>query len=220
MRDDPGVFCTIHKEESTAPKALHRPTETIATIDVVASPEPQRFDYAALTPDVADAARAARDRIKARIHSTLYEIGRDLIDMKTRLGHGNFSLWVAAELSFSLRTAENYMKAAKFVEGKSETVALFPPRALYALAAPSAPREIVQEVLAAADAGTLIPVDEIRQRLSASAARQKSEPVKSTGHLRERAPVRSPSWRRKRCRRGRIRKKSTKHSKPNAMPKR
>jgi hypothetical protein len=174
MNDDPGV------EESAAPKASHRPTETITTINFVASPEPQRFDYTTLDdPVLAEDARAAITRIRARIHSSLYEIGLDLIDMKSRMGHGKFGRWVAAELSISLRTAENYMKAAKFVEGKSETVALFSPKAIYALAAPSAPPEVVQQVLAAADAGNLIPADEIRQRLSASAARRKPEPVKS-----------------------------------------
>jgi hypothetical protein len=185
MNDDPGVYS--HNEETGA---LDRPTETIATINVVASPEPQSFDYETLTPDLADAARAARDRIKAikaKIHSALYEIGRDLIDMKSRLGHGNFSLWVAAELNFSLRTAENYIRAANFIADKNETVALFSPKAIYALAAPSAPREIVEQVLAEADAGNLISADEIRQRLlnASAGAGRKPEVGKSAEPLKK-----------------------------------
>jgi hypothetical protein len=168
MNDDPGV-CSLNEETG----ALDRPIETI--ISLVASPEPG-FDYETLSPDVADAARAARDRIKAKFRSALYEIGRDLIDMKAKLGHGHFGRWVAAELDFSLRTAEIYMKASKFLEGKSESGAIlpFPSKAIYALAAPP---EIAQQVLAEADAGNLISADEIRQR--ASAARRKPEVVKS-----------------------------------------
>jgi hypothetical protein len=163
--NDPG-----HNEEGGP---LDRPIET--AMSFVASPEPG-FDYSSLNPDVADAARAARDRIKAikaKIHSARYEIGRDLIDMKRSLGHGNFRRWVVAELSFSLRSAENYMAAASFIADKIAPVALFPPKAIYALA--SAPPEIAQQVLAEADAGTVLSADEIRQRVNASAARRKPE---------------------------------------------
>ncbi len=41
------------------------------------------------------------------------------------------------------------MNAAAFVKGKSETVALLPPATLYQLAAPGAPTEIVEKVIAA-----------------------------------------------------------------------
>jgi hypothetical protein len=141
---------------------------------------PAAFDYASLDPALATDARAAIARIRARIRSARYEIGHDLIAIKSQMDHGTFGNWIAAELGITLRTAENYMNAAKFVEGKSESVSLLPPSAIYALAAPSAPTEIVQEVLAAVDAGTLIPVNEIRQKLNPAAdARRKLEAVKS-----------------------------------------
>jgi hypothetical protein len=141
---------------------------------------PAAFDYATLDPALAADARAAIARIRARIRSARYEIGHDLIAIKSRMDHGTFGNWVAAELGITLRTAENYMNAARFVEGKTEAISLLPPSAIYALAAPSAPSNIVQEVLAAVDAGTLIPVTEIRQKLNtAAAARRKPEAVKS-----------------------------------------
>lgn len=163
-----------HKEGTRA--AADWPTAAITTMNVVASPGAQRFDYATLDPTLAADARAAIAKIRARIRSARYEIGHDLIAIKSRMDHGTFGNWIAAELGITLRTAENYMNAAKFVEGKSESVSLLPPSAIYALAAPSAPTDIVQEVLAAVDAGTLIPVSEIRQKLNTSPdARRKDQ---------------------------------------------
>jgi hypothetical protein len=160
-QDDPGAYS--HKEGIGAP-----------------TDRPAAFDYASLDPALAADARAAIARIRARIRSARYEIGHDLIAIKSRMDHGTFGNWVAAELGITLRTAENYMNAAKFVEGKSEKISILPPSAIYALAAPSAPAAIVQEVLAAVDAGTVIPVNEIRQKLNtASDARRKLEAVKS-----------------------------------------
>jgi hypothetical protein len=148
--------------------ALDRPIETI--ISFVASPEPQRFDYSTLDdPALAADALATAARIRTRLHPSVCEIGRDLIDMKRRMGHGKFGLWIASELGINRRTAENYMNAANFAEGKSESISLLPPTVLYALGARSALPEVVEEVLAAVDAGTPIPVGEIRQKLNASA---------------------------------------------------
>jgi Protein of unknown function (DUF3102) len=51
------------------------------------------------------------------------ETGRDLVAIKEKMPHGDFQLWIDAEFQMSPRTAENYMNAAKFVEGKNATVA-------------------------------------------------------------------------------------------------
>ncbi len=50
------------------------------------------------------------------------------------------------------RTAQNLMAAAGFVEGKPESVSFLPAAILYKLAAPSAPPDLVQDVVEAATA--------------------------------------------------------------------
>lgn len=63
------------------------------------------------------------ERIRARIRRTamdIIETGQDLIQAKQALGHGKFGEWIEAEFNMSLRTAQNYMRAAEWAEGKSE----------------------------------------------------------------------------------------------------
>src|SRR5262249_5202495 len=86
------------------------------------------------------------------------EIGRELISIKGQLEHGQFTEWVEIECGFSLRSAENYMRAAAFAVGKSETVSLLRPATAYRLAAKSAPPEVVSAVIRSIEAGH-IPTD-------------------------------------------------------------
>jgi hypothetical protein len=161
-----------------------RLTETATTVDLFESPEPLWFNYADIDPAVAADARATIARIKTRLHSSVCETGRDLIRIKRQMSHGQFGRWVACELGISLRAAQNYMNVARFVVGKSESISLLPPSALYALAAPSASPAIVDEVLTAVNTGTPISADEIRQKLNApAAARRTRSAVKSDEQL-------------------------------------
>jgi hypothetical protein len=183
-----------HQEETGSPE--DRPIETILSIKDVASTNRQPFDYATLgDPALAADARAAIARIRTRIQSSILEIGRELIAIKSRMEHGTFGKWIAAELNINIRTAENYMNAATFAEGKSESISFLPPSTLYALAAPSAPPEVVKEVLAAADTGIPMPVAEIRRKLNASAgARRKQQTVKSAGQIEQEFDKEMLSW--------------------------
>jgi len=124
------------------------------------------FDYSALDHGLADEARAVADRIRGRLRSACLDTGRDLIGMKDRLGHGHFGAWLKAEFDITERSAENYMNAFKFLEGKSETVSYLPPSVVYKLAAPSAPAAVVAEVVAAAEAGMMPAPKEIKRRLA------------------------------------------------------
>ncbi len=101
------------------------------------------------------------DEIAARIRhvqcKNIIVIGELLTIAKAKLKHGNFQAWAERELGIKAKTAQNYMNAASFVQGKSETISHLPPSILYQLAAPSAPKEIVAKVIAAdiIDAGTI-----------------------------------------------------------------
>jgi hypothetical protein len=86
----------------------------------------------------------------------------------------------------SERTAQNYMHAARFLIGKSATVAVLPPAAIYALSAPSAPSDAVKDVLKALEAGAKIPTEEIRNRLSKAAdAQRKVEAAKTAEQIKK-----------------------------------
>jgi hypothetical protein len=142
----------------------------VTTRLIVSGAERNSFDYTILSPDMADEARAAVVRIKDRLRTASYETGRDLIAIKAKLPHGSFGLWVNAEFGLSIRMAENYMAAARFLEGKSENVSFLPPSAIYPLAAPNASPEVVREVLEQVDAGVRVTVPMIRDKLAGAAA--------------------------------------------------
>ena len=79
--------------------------------------------------------------------SAILDIGCRLIAAKQALPHGRFSAWVETECGFTHRTAQNYMRVAKFADGKSETVSLLTPSAIYALASEKTPPAVVHRVL-------------------------------------------------------------------------
>jgi hypothetical protein len=156
--DGTGQFSDPHQP----PQALtlpspSRPRGTVTTIG---------FDYSILDRDLADDARTVAERIRGRLRTACVDTGRDLIGIKDRLGHGRFGAWLKAEFDMTERTAENCMNVARFLEGKSETLSVLPPTILYALAAPSAPLAVVNEVVNAAETGTIPAPKEIRQKLS------------------------------------------------------
>ncbi len=136
----------------------------------IAPPTPQagavRFQYDELAPEVAALARQAADDIRAWQKKSITDIGNALIHVKAALDHGAFGRWLDAEFAMGARTAENYMAAAKFLEGKSETISYLPPAAIYALAAPSADPVVVDAVLAEIEGGKVVPATVVRERLA------------------------------------------------------
>ena len=123
------------------------------------------FDYTSISSDVAEDARAAAARIRHRMVANIGEIGRELCAVKKRMPHGTFVRWVKAELGINPRSAENYMNAALFLEGKSESISHLPSTAIYALAAPSASQSIVDRVVAELDDGVALSSKQIVDRL-------------------------------------------------------
>ncbi len=67
------------------------------------------------------------------------DIGVQLCGAKLKLGHGQFVQWVESECGFSLRSAQNYMRASEFAADKYATVALLPPATCTALSAKNRP---------------------------------------------------------------------------------
>lgn len=155
------------------------------------TPPPDGFDYALVAMPDRTAMQLAADRIRDRLASirgSFLAIGDELLGVKDRLPHGAFLAWCEAELGIAPRTAQNYMRAADLMRAMPEparaTVSLLPPTTLYRLA--GAPREIVAEVVQAAEAGALPPPDALNERI-ADAAREAREVarVQRTGRTPE-----------------------------------
>jgi len=108
------------------------------------------FDYSKLDPEVATACLRAADAIKYREHmvgESITVIGRELIAVKGRLGYGQFRRWLAAEFEWDERTARRFMSVADAFDGKTDTVSDLPPTTLYALASPSTPSAVRDEIV-------------------------------------------------------------------------
>jgi Protein of unknown function (DUF3102) len=123
------------------------------------------FTYDVVPAVTAAALRAQASRIRKMVSGTtkaFIEIGNDLIAVKQSLAHGLFSEWVEAECGFSLSSAENYMRAARFAEGRIATVGILDAKIVYKLSANSAPPEIVQSVLDRAAKGEVVSDGQVR----------------------------------------------------------
>jgi hypothetical protein len=114
------------------------------------------------------------------------KIGNSLIAARTLLvRQGEFTFWVNAEFNWTLRTAQRYMSAAKFLAGKATCMSLLPAHLIYRISAPSADPEIVQDVVEAAEAGTPLAPKEIEGRLDATVLRRRREPQRDTAQVRQ-----------------------------------
>ena len=111
----------------------------------------RRFDYGQIPAGhrerVVRAAEVIREASEAAVDS-IVRIGRELAEVKKRLGHGQFTEWIAAEFELSERMAQNYMNVARTYgdEAKAKRVSLFGPSVIYLLAAPSTPDEVREQV--------------------------------------------------------------------------
>ncbi len=149
-------------------------------------------DYGTLDPEAAGIVRGAAERIRATMARTVPEIGCELLRAKSVLPHGRFTAWAQAEIGMTARTAEKYMQVARFLDGKPERISLLPPTVLYALSAPTAPAELVQEVVAADEAGEPLPAPVVKQRLDAAKHSVKVATLQANELGRERRRRRNP----------------------------
>ena len=78
------------------------------------------YTYDDLDPRIVTAAKAAATRIRSLVDEIAEEtgrreiqIGRELLAIKARLGHGHFGSWLAAEFGWSDRQARQFMSAVR-----------------------------------------------------------------------------------------------------------
>jgi hypothetical protein len=148
-----GVTGLSEMQEGMAGEIARYGELTSAAAAVVLPPE---FCYRTLTVADATALREAAERIRQRVKRQIEDIvhiGCDLIAVKAALQHGQFSKWLAAEFSWTERTARNYMNVAVAFRGRTEIIADLRPSHLYRLAAPSTPAEARETIIAIAESG-------------------------------------------------------------------
>lgn len=126
------------------------------------------FDYTTLPAKQAAQVRANAERIRGctkRLAEQILIIGGHLDAAKVELGHGQFGRWLAAEFGWSERTAQRFIQANHVFGGKSDTVSVLEPTAIYQLSAPSTPVEVRQLVLAKLERGERPPLAEIKAQV-------------------------------------------------------
>jgi hypothetical protein len=143
------------------------------------------FDYSQLEPDIANKLRQTALRVREHKSACLLEIGRELLQVKDQLEHGDWGKWLECECELKERTAQRMMNAAKWMGDKSVTVTDLPDTVLYMLSAPSTPPEIGDTILSRSTNGEHIRPGEVTEMLRVV------RPVQSRG--RRRAQGGSPS---------------------------
>jgi hypothetical protein len=142
------------------------------TETATAEPLKRPFDYNALDPETRIVVQQRTSEIKSlmkRNAQDIVEIGQKLIEIKLRLGHGNWGDWLAGEFDWNQFTAERFMNVARTF-GNNPQIVDFAPSALYLLAAPSTPEAVREEAIALAQAGETITYSK------ATELKQKSAP--------------------------------------------
>jgi hypothetical protein len=127
----------------------------------------RRFDYACVEPSVANFLKGEAERLRRHYSGSIIQVGKALVGTKRYLQHGAFIEWVEFEAGIPARTAQAYMRVAKWVSGKSAIVAHLPPSILYLLSAPSTPEQFSHDVVDRADAGEKVTLGTVRRELRA-----------------------------------------------------
>lgn len=116
------------------------------------------FDYGTLDLDTRSFVQTKTAEIRILVKQTaqgIIEIGQRLLEVKEKLGHGNWLPWLETEFGWSDDTAHRFMNVAQNLP-QIPHGAEFQMRALYLLAAPSTPEPAREEALSLAESGEKI----------------------------------------------------------------
>ncbi len=148
--------------------------------------------------------QAVTARIKDRLTQQVADIiatGRDLLEVKSALDHGQFEPWLNTSFNMTMRTAQNYMRAAEYMADKSEIVSFLTPNTMYLLSAPSTPEAAQRQVLDELEAGKSVNHREVREVVQAvkhqeREAKKKKEQQETRAERKQRKAL-EEQWRRK-----------------------
>ena len=144
------------------------------------------FNYQTLSSKQRNIIQRCTGEIKERLRRTakdVWEIGENLVEVRSQLKHGQFETWLSAEFGWSRRTAYNFINVYEAFSQSANFAQLdIATSALYKLAAPSTPESVRQEFIAKAEQGEKITHKTISEALAAekkSAASEKPQPISS-----------------------------------------
>lgn len=123
------------------------------------------FDYGALDPETRIVVQQRTSEIKSlmrRAAQDIIDIGEKLTEVKTKVGHGGFGLWLADEFGWSHMTAARMMGVAEDFKDNNLLDLKIAPSALYVLTEKATPQSARDEVLQRAEAGEAISYSEAR----------------------------------------------------------
>ncbi|MGK7947278.1 MAG: DUF3102 domain-containing protein [Xenococcaceae cyanobacterium] len=142
------------------------------------------FDYSSLDKETSSFIQSRTFEIKKLIKRSVEDIiniGNNLIEVKERLGFGNFYDWLEVEFNWTSRTAVRFMSVAqRFNSDNVSDLNNILPSALYQLAAPSTPDEAVTEALERAKVGETIDpktAQAIKSKYKAKAKEKETESI-------------------------------------------
>jgi len=129
-----------------------------------------RFDYGIVSDDRAKTLRELATYVQTRerlLTRTAIKVGLDLLVAKDILDFGDFEDWCFLEAGLHPRTAQSYMRLARFAEGNHLAVAGLGLTAACRLAAPSTPKHVIATVLERVKQGERVTLNEIDDLLQA-----------------------------------------------------
>ncbi len=114
---------------------------------------------------VALCAQAATEirRCDTTMMKAAFIIGERLNSVKCKLSHGQFGAWLARDVGYTVRTAQNYMNASRHLGEKYETVSQLPMKTVYEIAA--LPPEKRAEIVSLITDPVNPPIKEIKDRV-------------------------------------------------------
>lgn len=127
------------------------------------------FDYAHLDAETRIVVQQRTEEIRTLVRRTaqdIIDIGNKLIEVKARLGHGNFGEWLNAEFGWKHVTASHFINVAlRFKSSIIEDLHIS-PTVLYMLSAPSVSDDVREEAIAIAERGETLKVAEAKSLIA------------------------------------------------------
>ncbi|PSB08437.1 hypothetical protein C7B62_16735 [Pleurocapsa sp. CCALA 161] len=139
------------------------------------------FDYSQLDSETSVFIREQTEEIRGLMRRTaqgIVDIGQKLLDIKEKLGHGNFLNWLKKEFDWSELTAQRFMQVARQFESHNLLDLEIAPSALYILSAPSTTDSVREEALSRAQSGeniTYKAAKEIKEKYQPTSKVKKDE---------------------------------------------
>ena len=113
-------------------------------------------------------------RLKTDVAYGLIEIGKNLIEAKSLVKHGEWSSWLENNVGFTQRTAQNYMKLARTFSGKEEIVSELEATKLFLLQ--EVPQDKRERFLAENDVANMT-VKEMKESLSGDVTSKEDDSI-------------------------------------------